>query len=190
MPNIIVVTGGIGSGKSVVCRILRAMGYAVYDCDSRAKAIMDSDSEIKRIISEEICRDAVSDGVINRQRLAEVIFSDEKMLNKLNAIVHSAVKRDIMLWAENHNPAFVETAIMYQSGLDCVASQVWEVKAPCELRIERVMRRSGLSRREVEQRIAAQDSYEPEHRHLSVFEIINDDVEALLPQIEKLINRL
>lgn len=190
MSKIVVISGGIGSGKSMLCSILRAMGYEVYDCDSRAKSIMDSDAGIKRVIAEQICPDAVVDGVINRQRLAEVVFTDEELLNILNEAVHTAVKYDIMQWAEKRNPAFVETAIMYQSGLDRVASQVWEVTAPREVRIDRVMLRSGLSREAVEQRMAVQDGYIPEHIHPVVYPVVNDGEAALLPQVEALINQL
>ena len=190
MSSIVIISGGIGSGKSVVSSILRTMGYEVYDCDSRAKQIMDSDAEIKRVISQEICNDAVVDGVINRQRLAEVVFADNQLLELLNNAVHSAVRADILSWAEGRELAFVETAIMYQSGLDRMASQVWEVLAPKELRIERVIKRNGLSRDAVEQRIAIQDAYSPEHRHPSVKEVVNDDCMALLPQVEKLVNQL
>lgn len=189
-PNIIVITGGIGSGKSMVSRILRVIGYDVYDCDSRAKAIMGADSEIKRVISDDICADAVVDGSINRQRLAEVVFANESLLERLNKVVHSAVRKDIAKWAELHSPAFVETAIMYQSGLDRMASQVWEVTAPKYLRIERVMLRSNLTREAVEQRISVQDSFIPESKHHSVVEVINDGTVALLPQVEQLLNQL
>lgn len=190
MSRIVIISGGIGSGKSMVSSILRTLGYEVYDCDSRAKQIMDSDTEIKRVISQEICNDAVVDGVINRQRLAEVVFADNQLLELLNNAVHSAVRADILSWAESRELVFVETAIMYQSGLDSLASQVWEVTVPRELRIERVMKRNGLSRDAVEQRIAIQDAYTPDRRHPSVKEVINDDVVALLPQVEKLVNQL
>lgn len=190
MANIVVITGGIGSGKSMVSRILRVMGYDVYDCDSRAKAIMDSDSEIKRVISEEICSDAVVGGVINRLRLAEVVFADGALLLRLNEAVHFAVKKDIMQWAEHRSPAFVETAIMYQSGLDRVANEVWGVTAPRELRIARVMTRSGLSEEAVKRRISVQEAYIPQQIHSSVSEVINDDSVALLPQIELLLSQL
>ncbi|MDE6436166.1 MAG: dephospho-CoA kinase, partial [Muribaculaceae bacterium] len=89
---LIAITGGIGSGKSVVSRVLRAMGYPVYDCDSQAKAIMDADAEIHRRLCSEIDAAVVTDGVIDRKRLAEIVFNDKAKLAVLNAIVHSAVK--------------------------------------------------------------------------------------------------
>lgn len=188
MKRIVAVTGGIGSGKSMVCRILEAMGHEVYDCDFRAKALMDCSWEIKRLIAEEICADAIfADGSIDRKRLADEVFTDAALLGKLNESVHSAVKEDINEWCESRNPAFIETAILYQSGLDGMVNEVWEVIAPGELRIERVIRRSGLTREQIEDRMRAQDSYTIATPHPVRREIVNDGVMALLPQVEKLL---
>lgn len=188
--RLIAVAGGIGSGKSVVCRMLSAMGYDVYDCDSRAKSIMDHDERIKRVISEEICKEALADGVIDRKRLADAVFADERLLAKLNETVHSAVREDIALWSEHRDTAFVETAILYQSGLDAMVSQVWNVTAPETVRVERVMARNGCDMVSVRQRIRVQDGYVPDRIHPEVFEIVNDGISPLLPRIEELLSLL
>ena len=115
------ITGGIGSGKSVVSRILRVLEYPVYDCDSRAKALMDADVIIKQQIIHDIDRETIAaDGTIDRRRLASIVFADAEKLAALNAIVHSAVRLDIQRWAEDcgNSHAFVETAILFQSGLN------------------------------------------------------------------------
>lgn len=188
--RLIAVTGGIGSGKSVVCRMLSAMGYEVYDCDSRAKSIMDGSKRIKRVISEEICEEALVDGEIDRKRLADAVFADEKLLEKLNAAVHYAVREDIAEWSKDRHTAFVETAILYQSGLDSMVSQVWNVTAPEPVRIERVMARNGFDRESVRQRILVQDGFVPDRIHPEVHEIVNDGLSPLLPRIEELLSRL
>lgn len=187
---LIAVTGGIGSGKSVVCRMLSAMGYDVYDCDSRAKSIMDGSERIKRIISEDICREALIDGVIDRRRLADAVFTDKILLDRLNEAVHSAVRADIEQWAQMRDVAFVETAILYQSGIDAMVSEVWNVTAPQSVRIERVMARNGLDPEAVRQRIDAQDGYVPAQIHPVIHEIINDGLSPLLPQVEDRISLL
>ncbi|MCI9606879.1 MAG: dephospho-CoA kinase [Muribaculaceae bacterium] len=186
---LIALTGGIGCGKSVVARILGILGYEVYDCDSRAKALMDADSCIKTQIRETLCDKAVdANGNIDRRLLAEIVFSDQRKLEVLNGIVHSAVRKDLLNWHCGDKPAFVETAILYQSGLDRIVDAVWDVAAPPELRIERVMARNGLSRRQVIDRIEAQDSFEVLSPHPVVCSILNDGVMPVLPQVLSLLS--
>lgn len=194
------VSGGIGSGKSVVCRILQTLGYEVYDCDSRAKAIMDGSSAImdslEREISPEVIETLPGCGRrINRKRLADIAFSDYKALAKLNAIVHSAVKSDIVRWESDlkqlcsRRPLhlFVETAILLESGLDKMVDNVWEVYAPLGLRVERAMHRDNAPRHLIEARVrnqhALSDSDDIAALNVPVSRIINDDLRPLLPQI-------
>lgn len=201
-PIPIAVSGGIGSGKSVVSRILRIMGYAVYDCDSRAKQIMDADSELIDNIAAMIDEGAVAildngDKIILRKKLAETVFNDASKLSILNSLVHDAVKRDISDWCvsmhadrEYNRPyIFVETAILTQSGLDRMVSGVWEVSAPDEIRIQRAMNRDGATREEIEKRIARQQESEcaPACNPANVHVILNDGITPLLPQINALL---
>lgn len=184
------ITGGIGSGKSVVSKVLAAMGFAVYDCDSRAKTIMNESAEIKRQIAVKVCAEAIgADGRIDRKCLRDRVFADKKALECLNGIVHGAVRADIAAWrkATPRSRLFVETAILYESGLDKMADDVWEVDAPPELRLERVMKRSGLEAAKVEEIMRAQAAHQPPARHPLTARLINDDVTPLLPQIEKLL---
>ena len=181
----IAITGGIGSGKSVVSRMLIAMGYMVYDCDSRAAAIMATDKAMQQRIANEISSESVAEGCINRKKLAEVVFADKKALERLNSIVHGAVREDIRNWIA-HNPdeiLFVETAILYQSGIDKMVSQVWMVDAPTWLREERAMARDNASWETIAARIAAQDSFVPEVIHPATIKLVNDGVEPLIPQL-------
>jgi len=190
-PILTAITGGIGSGKSVVSRLLRILGYPVYDCDSRAKALMDVDETIKQHIICHIDSEAVGkDGTIDRRRLAATVFADAEKLALLNATVHASVKIDIMCWAKKCKcrHAFVETAILFQSGLNEIVTDEWRVDAPLEIRIERVMKRNSLSRAEFELRIAAQDyTLTPGTRIPPLREIINDGSQPLLPQIQQLL---
>ena len=189
MKSLVAITGGIGAGKSVVSRMLRVLGYPVYDCDSRAKALMDADGTIKNRLIAEVDELAVTGGVIDRRRLAHTVFTDAEKLAALNAIVHAAVREDIARWVSEQagNVTFVETAILYESGLNAIVDAEWRVVAPLELRIGRVMRRNGLCRSEVEQRVAVQNIEAPAGvTPLRLFEILNDGQSALLPQIEAL----
>lgn len=189
MARLTAIAGGIGSGKSVVSRILRTMGYKVYNCDAEARRLMDSDVTIKRDIARLIAADAIlENGEIDRRRLAAIVFADETLLATLNGIVHKAVRDDLLAWsAAAGGRLWVESAIIYESGIDRMVDEVWEVTAPVELRIERVMKRNGLSREEVLSRIASQ-SRVPEHPHRCITTLINDGVTPLLPRLLRLLH--
>lgn len=176
------ITGGIGAGKSVVSAILRAMGYEVYDSDTRARQIMDSDTDIHHALCAHIHPRAVTDGRIDRRLLAEVVFASPEALNRLNGIVHRAVEADFAAWLRSLTVprAFVESAILYQCRLWQVVDSVWAVDAPAQLRIKRVTRRSGLSPQQVRERIDAQ----PDVTGRADTVLLNDGLTPLLPQIQ------
>lgn len=193
MSHLIAITGGIGTGKSVVSHILRVKGYNVYDCDTAAKLIMDNDTAIHQRLTEQIHPEAVKNGKINRTLIADIVFSDNEKLKTLNAITHTAVLEDIRLKAKAHHPygiMFIETAILYQSNLDLIVDKVWNVTAPSDLRIDRVMKRNSCDRETVTKRITAQDAYIPSRCHPMVYTIVNDNVHPLLTQIHNLLENL
>lgn len=184
---LIAITGGIGSGKSVVSRVLDAMGYEVYDCDSRARGIIDNSGEILLEIAGRISGDVIDEnGVLDRKALASIVFSDSAKLEILNDITHGAVRRDLAEWKNRrrggNRPVFVETAILYQSGIDRMVDEVWEVTAPIEERVARVMARDGIGREAVCRRIESQKIV-VDSPHGNVRVIINDGFTPLLPQI-------
>lgn len=184
--QLIAITGGIGSGKSVVSHILRCMGYPVYDTDTRARKLMDESALIKRRIADEVSAEAIcSDFSIDRRALASCVFSHAGKLDKLNRIVHQAVLKDLEEWyAAISGTAFVETAILYTSGLDGIVDEVWSVESPRELRISRVISRNNASRADVEARMEAQlCETNPKCRHKRVRIIVNDGISPLLPQL-------
>lgn len=187
IPGLTAISGGIGSGKSVVARIVAALGYEVYDCDLHARTLMES-SEITAALLGEF-GDSIfdSDGQLVRQALAAIVFADSQRLEALNNITHRAVRDDLALWASARTGSrtFVETAILYQSGIDHMVSQVWEVTAPRETRISRVAARNCMARHDIEARINSQDSFVPSALHPFTIHIINDGLTPLLPQIEK-----
>jgi len=191
--KLIAITGGIGSGKSVVARLVQVMGHEVYDCDSRAKALMTENEEVRHLLIEAFGKETYhNDGTLNREHLSEVAFGDDKALARLNGIVHPATARDMQQWAQRQadngaRVAFVETALLRTAGLDRLVDEVWHVTAPASVRIPRVMARSGLTEQQVRERIAAQSVEDAlatgEHP------IINDDVTAVLPQVLNLLSK-
>lgn len=191
-PCLIAVSGGIGAGKSVVSEMLRVMGYYVYDCDLNARRIIDTDTAIVDRIAREVCVDAVNDGKIDRKRLAACVFADAEALSRLNAITHRAVLEDLSEWVESRpvdesRPVvFVETALLIESGLDRIVDQAWIVTASEQVRIDRVMRRNGLTRAEVESRIRSQSDCIP--LGIPVHMVINDGSESLIARVNELLS--
>lgn len=191
--RLIAITGGIGCGKSVVSNILRALEYPVYDCDSEAKRLMNDSNYIKSEISKKISCEAIAlDGSINRPVLAKIVFNDNKLLSQLNMIVHSAVKEDIINWTKQHqtqHTLFVETAILYQSGINLFVDEVWEIQAPIDLRINRVILRNNTIAEDVQSRINSQQC-NIEKLHDNTKYIVNDNIKPILAQILNLIKEL
>lgn len=186
---IIAITGGIGSGKSVVSKILRNLGYFVYDCDDNAKSLMDNSDKIKSQLSTLISPDVIINNKIDRVRLANIVFNNPDKLNILNSIVHKNVIEDVLRKAKLHDTLFVETAILHQSKMDKIVDGIWIVDAPDVVRIKRVIKRNGLSREQIISRINSQKS-ETSSIDSSSVHIINDDVTPILPQIFKCLNSL
>ena len=189
--KLIAITGGIGSGKSVVARLVQVMGYDVYDCDSRAKALMLENDTVRQQLVDAFGKETyLDDGTLNRQHLSAVAFSDDSALARLNGIVHPATASDMQQWAQaqagtGHEVAFAETALLRTAGLDRLVDEVWHVTAPVSVRIPRVMARSGLTEGQVAERIAAQSLEETVAPGEQV--IINDDDSAVLPQVLRLL---
>lgn len=190
--NLILISGGIGSGKSVVSEILRIKGFPVFDCDAEAKRLMDADPEIHLALCRHIHPDAVSCGSINRQLISQIVFSDARVLTRLNDIVHSALRRRLLAWVgeyhgRGHHLAFVESAIPYTGGLTPYILYEWRVTAPLDVRVKRVMRRSALSRDAVIARIEAQHAEYPAQPAHHVEIIDNSGLTPLLPRLNQLI---
>jgi len=190
--RLIGITGGIGAGKSVVSRILRHRGYPVYDCDSEAKRLMDTDAEVisglKSLLGDSIYS---ADGKLDRGEMSRRLFSDDEIRRGVNGIVHSAVRRDLMRWTgmQQRYPAFVESAILSTSRLDEDCDEVWLVDAPEDVRIRRVKERNGLEEGAIRRRIASQSQefcQLPKER-LSVLD--NGGEVSLLRQIDSLLEK-
>lgn len=159
--KIVFVTGGIGSGKSAVCKMLSALGIPVYDSDSRTKALYDSDPEL--IPSLEIALEVDSlrteEGRLDKRKLSSIIFSDGDKLQTLENIVHPAVLKDFLAFASGYDGTGVpfvvmESALVLQKPLfDGVADLVVLVDAPLDVRIDRACKRDSATREAIAQRI-------------------------------------
>lgn len=189
---ILAITGTIGSGKSVVARMMEVMGVPVYDCDSRAKALMAVDAgivkELKRMFGDECY---AADGVLDRKYLASCIFVDEVNVKRVNALVHPVVKKDFLRWAalQDAPVVAVETALLYESGMIDAVDKVLAVWTDEETAIERTMARSGMSRSQVMNRLQKQMTTD-ELLLLSNFSIYNGGDNPVLPEVVSLLDEL
>lgn len=182
----IALTGGIGSGKSYVCSLLKKRGIAVYDCDDAAKRIMRTSNEVitalKHLVGDEVY---TTDGILNKARMAEFILQSDDNASAVNAIVHPAVGNDFM----SSGMQWMECAILFESGFDRYADIIICVTAPEEVRVERIMKRDGITREKALQWIHCQMS---QHEVLcrSTYEIVNDGTADIERQIEDILNKL
>lgn len=181
------VTGGIGSGKSTCCRIFAERGAAVYDSDREAKRLMNEDGELRRRIAARFGSEAYDGGGLNRSYLAGVIFGDAEARAALNALVHPAVAADFVRWCERQQGPYVvlESALLFDAGLDRIVDRTVAVMAPPALRIERTCRRDGASPEEVRRRIAAQLS-DDELLQRADYCVVNIHEEELAAEIGRL----
>ena len=184
--EIIGITGGIGSGKSVVAHIFRAMNCPVYDCDSRAKAIMTECSELRKALVDALGSEVYNpDETINKPFLASFLFASEENVSLVNSIVHPFVKRDFLDWVQknrSYNKVYMECAILYESGFDSLVDKVVAVTAPESLRCERVMKRDGITLEQVRQRMEKQMD-DKEKCAKADFVIHNDERNSVVSQI-------
>lgn len=187
--KLIGLTGGIGTGKSTVARILRLRGYEVYDCDLEAKRLMDESLEVRRSLRDHWGEDIYSaEGELDRRKVAEYVFDDRREKAWLDSLVHGLVRDDVKRWAAtltdySHDTVFVESAILFTSGLADMCQEVWEVTAPLDTRVERVMKRSGLTREQALARIDAQREEQKICQSRHTRQIVNDGTTPLLDAI-------
>ena len=187
------ITGGIGSGKSVVSRLLEIMGIPVYISDTEAKRITNTDKVIRRGLCSLVGHEVFQNGELNRPLLASYMFGNPEHIKEVNEIIHPQVKEDFHQWAirqqENQPLVGMESAILIEAGFRGEVDFLVMVYAPLEVRVERAVKRDGSSRELVMKRIEAQMSDEVKRNHAD-FVIVNDDETPLIPQVLELISLL
>ena len=169
------LTGGIGSGKSTIARQLRMMGYMVYDSDSQAKRIIVEDLSVRKQLIQLFGEEVFIDGVYQTNIVAQQVFADKCLLEKLNAIVHPAVRADIEKQKASMGVGallFVECAILYSSGIHALCEKVVLVTAPEEIRLQRTIQRDHSTIDKVRARMRAQEC---EWQHQQVDVVLHND---------------
>lgn len=181
------ITGGIGSGKSVVCRVFETLGIPVFYADAAAKYLMENDAMLIDNIKHLFGADIYQAGKLDRQRVSSIVFARPEVLEQLNAVVHPATVRYGKLWMDEQTTPYAlkEAAIFFESGTHTDMDVMVGVYAPRKLRILRATRRDGVSQEKVLERIANQMD-EDEKMSRCDFVITNDDTRAIIPQVLRL----
>jgi len=186
------LTGGIGSGKTLVCQIFEKLGVAVYYADTAARLLMNSDAELKKGIVQMFGDQAYDRDGLDRQFVASSVFGDPEKLSRLNSLVHPAVREDFKRWSALQSGApyvIEEAAILFESGASKEMDQTVLVYTPEALRIKRVMKRDGLNREDVRKRMGHQLSEEEKMKKADHI-LTNDGTQMLLPQVIELHNKI
>lgn len=180
------ITGGIGSGKTIVCQVFETLGIPVFYADHAARFLMESDAAIISSIKALLGEDVYQGGVLNREKIASIVFRAPKLLQDLNAIVHPAVIRYGQQWMESQKSDYVikEAALFFESGSYKEMDIMIGVYAPRKTRILRVMERDQSTQEKILERMSQQMD-EEEKMKLCDFVITNDDSHAILPQVLK-----
>jgi len=181
------ITGGIGSGKTTVCRIFSILGVPVFSADDVARDIMDSDESIKQKVNLAAGRNVYRNGILQRKELADIIFSNREILQKINSIVHPVIFEKFFEWEKRQRYPYVimEAAILFESGADKLVDRVLTVTAPESERIRRIIERNNVRAEDVVARIRNQfdDNYRKARSH---YVVDNSGEKLIIPEILKI----
>ncbi len=182
------VTGGIGSGKSLVCSVFEHLGVPVYYADERARILMQKSGDIRKVLTSLLGKEVYRQGKLNRPFIARVLFDDPDRREQINKIVHPVVFDDFIKWTRSFSDrdyVIEEAAIIFESGADRFLDKVINVYAPVKERIARLTVRDGVKPEDIRKRIHSQMT-EKERRQRADYIIINDGRSMLLSQILKI----
>ncbi len=185
--NVLGLTGGIGSGKTTVANMFREIGVPVYIADDEAKKLMNSDAELQQEITGLFGEEAYQDGMLNRKFLANRVFRDKKLLEKLNAIVHPVVGKNFEQWKKEQTAAYVvyEAAILFEKGGYKKCDKNLLITAPREVKIQRIISRDQTTPAEIEARMNNQWPDEKK-AEFADFIINNQDIEQTRREVRKI----
>ena len=185
------ITGGIGSGKTSVCRVFEVLGIPVFSADREAREIMENDNDIIAGINSITGKDLYKNGSLDRTELASIIFNDTTILMKVNLLVHPAVFDHFTKWTLIKSAPYVimEAAILFESGASAFVDKIATVVAPVEQRVKRVILRNKLSQEQVMERMRNQMDDDDRIRQ-SDFIISNSENDMIIPSILKIHNEI
>ncbi len=178
------LTGGIGSGKSIVARVFGVLGVPVFEADAEGRRLLDAQGPVREAVVARFGADLYASGALDRKALGEVVFKDPAALADLNAIAHPAVRAAFRQWAEEQEAVYVlmEAAILAESGGHKAFDRIVLVTAPEDLRLRRVMRRDGTTEEAVRARMRQQGT-DADRERIAHHIIVNDDQQLVIPQV-------
>jgi len=186
------ITGGIGSGKSTICKIFETLEIPIYYADISAAVIVNKNLQVKSQLTAKFGEDLYEFGMLDRKKLSSIIFNNSEALAFVNSLIHPAVKLDYENWLGNNKLApytLKEAAILFESGAHTQVDKIICVYAPQDIKIQRVINRESITHNEVMRRILSQMPDEEKMKR-SDFVIYNDNVQLVLPQVLKIHNLL
>ena len=182
------ITGGIGSGKSTVCKVFDTLSIPVFNADDAAKELMNEDEALKKNIQSTFGNEIYKEGKLDRARLAQIVFNDKTKLEMLNSFVHPATLKYFSEWINQYTdkPYILhEAAILFEAGVANRMDKVITVSAPEKLRIERIMKRDNVTEEAVRARMKNQWSEEERNKRADYI-IYNDESQLVIPQVMKI----
>ncbi len=186
------ITGGIGSGKTVVAELFRLHGIPVYDADMQAKLLNDTSETIREKIILRFGNDLYADGRLDRKRFAEIIFQDQNLLREANSIIHPELRKHFLRWLQERREAplvAIDAAVLFESNFYKLTDYNITVTAPETMRIRRATARDNSQREQVKNRMESQMA-DAERIRLSDFVIVNDNANSLIKQIEEILSEI
>lgn len=185
------VTGGIGSGKSTVCKAFNVLGIPVFSADDEGRVISDTDPELRDKLNKLTGQNLYASGKLDREKLAAIIFNDSMMLSRVNMLVHPKVLNKYTEWCGGQTADYVifEAAILFEAGAEQYVDTTLAVTAPLEERVQRVMERNKMSREQVMERVKNQIS-DDEMIRRSDFHINNADKEMIMHRVLHIHNKI
>ncbi len=188
---IVGITGGIGSGKTTICRIIEHLGFPVYYSDLRAKQLIETNDEIIALYKKKFGNDIYNHGKLDRERVAEIFFKNEKIKNEIESVLHPLVINNFSEWVINEKSKIVfnENAILFESGGFKLMNTVVTVVAPENVKIKRIIDRDKATGQQIINRMKQQ--WDDERKtEMSEFVIYNDNFSLIIPQVISLLNEL
>lgn len=185
------VTGGIGSGKTYVCNLLKQKGIPVYHCDDEAKRLMVESEDIRERLRRLVGNDTYIGNKLNKPVIAQFLFANSDNVSLINNIVHPVVRQDFTDWANRQNTEFViqENALLFEAEFSDTVDVILEVYAPKHLRLTRAITRDKATVEQIEARMA-QQMEEEEKRKRADYSVINDGEHDLNGQLELILQKI
>jgi dephospho-CoA kinase len=184
MGKVVGITGGIGSGKSTVCRVFQLLGIPVFNSDVEAKKLYTEDEFLKKEVVDLFGKGLLTGGKLDHSKLASIVFNDPTALTELNKLVHPRVREKFKVWLSEQNAPYIlkEAAILIESGSYKECDAIILVIAPLIIKEKRLITRRGMSVEAIRERMAQQMSDEEKRPHCQ-YNIVNDEMELVMPQI-------